>query len=965
MSVADAAAVDGATYINENGKAVKFKNGMGLIDGKPWDLFKDSWLDRYFNAIVNAVDPSKYKVAKSGKTFADEYKVAKSGRISYSKSINNTNNFNKAILYSRSAKNPTKGITILDFDDTLATTNSLVRYTAPNGTTGTLNAEQYASTYQDLQEQGYVFDFSEFNKVVDGKIAPLFNKALKLQSKFGSKNMFVLTARPPEAAKAIYDFLRANGLNIPLENITGLANSTSEAKALWISGKVGEGFNDFYFADDALQNVQAVDNMLEQFDVKRKVQQAKINFSNSLDSDFNKILEEVVGIKSEKRFDFIKARKRGASKGKFRFFIPPSHEDFVGLLYNFMGKGRKGDAHRDFFERALVRPLNRANREYDTARQSIATDYKNLNKQMPSVRKMLTKKTPDGDFTYQDAIRIYLWNKHGHTIPGLSPIDEQNLVDLIKSDPMLQSYADAINIISKQESYVDPTDGWDSGDIRMDLDDATGRVGREQFFAEFIENADIIFSKENLNKIEAGYGKGVREALEDMLYRIKTGRNRPSGTNGLVNRLMDYINGAVGGVMFFNVRSSVLQQMSMVNYLNFADNNIFAAAKAFANQKQYWTDWAFIFNSDMLKQRRGGIQTDVNGAELAETISKSKYPIRTLIRKLLQLGFLPTQIGDNIAIATGGAMYYRNRINKYLRDGLSQKEAEAKAFTDFQNITQSTQQSARPDMISSQQASPIGRLILAFQNVTSQFNRLGKKAFQDIYNRRISPPNTTQLQSDISNFSRISYYFVVQNLIFYSLQTALFAAMFDDDEDDERFLKKRERLINGSIDSVLRGSGFLGAAISTLKNMAIKFAEQREKGYNKDESAVVMELFNLSPPVGIKARKIVNAEKTLNYSAKVISEMDTFDIDNPVWSAVTSIIEGVTNLPVNRLYNKTQNVRQSLDNQNSAFHRVLMFLGWSQYNLGIENKEVEEVKARVKSKKKKGKASLKGYKMDL
>jgi hypothetical protein len=33
-----------------------------------------------------------------------------------------------------------------------------------------------------------------------------------------------------------------------------------------------------------------------------------------------------------------------------------------------------------------------------------------------------------------------------------------------------------------------------------------------------------------------------------------------------------------------------------------------------------------------------------------------------------------------------------------------------------------------------------------------------------------------------------------------------------------------------------------------------------------------------------------------------------------------------------------------------------MFLGWSQYNLGIENKEIEEVKARVKSKKKKGKS---------
>jgi len=435
-----------------------------------------------------------------------------------------------------------------------------------------------------------------------------------------------------------------------------------------------------------------------------------------------------------------------------------------------------------------------------------------------------------------------------------------------------------------------------------------------------------------------------------MLYRIKTGRNRPSGNNALVNRLMDYLNGAVGSVMFFNIRSAVLQQMSLVNYINFADNNIFQAAKAFANQKQYWADFAFIFNSDMLKQRRGGIQTDVNGAELAETLSQSKYPIRSLIRKLLQLGFLPTQIGDNIAIATGGSTFYRNRINTYKKQGLTDEQAQSKAFNDFQELTQSTQQSARPDMISQQQASPIGRLILAFQNVTSQFNRLGKKAFLDIKNRRITKPNTTQLQSDISNMSRIGYYFAVQNLVFYSLQTALFAAIFDDNEDDERLLKKQERLINGSIDSVLRGAGYYGAIVSTLKNMAIKFAEQREKSYNPDESAVIMEMLNLSPPVGIKARKLVNAEKTLNYNRKSIEEMDALDIDNPQWSAYTNYVEGVTNVPVNRLYNKTQNVRSSLDNENSAFHRILMFLGWSRYNLGIEQKKETKKKKQARKK---------------
>ena len=135
-----------------------------------------------------------------------------------------------------------KGISVLDFDDTLATTKSLVRFTTPDGKKGALNAEEYAKNYQNLLAQGYKFDFSEFSKVVGAKLAPLFNKALKLQKKFGASNMFVLTARPADAAQAIFDFLKANGLNIPLKNITGLGNSTSEAKALWIADKVAEGY---------------------------------------------------------------------------------------------------------------------------------------------------------------------------------------------------------------------------------------------------------------------------------------------------------------------------------------------------------------------------------------------------------------------------------------------------------------------------------------------------------------------------------------------------------------------------------------------------------------------------------------------------------------------------------------------------------------------------------------------------
>jgi hypothetical protein len=268
--------------------------------------------------------------------------------------------------------------------------------------------------------------------------------------------------------------------------------------------------------------------------------------------------------------------------------------------------------------------------------------------------------------------------------------------------------------------------------------------------------------------------------------------------------------------------------------------------------------------------------------------------------------------------------------------------------------------------VSQQQASWVGKAILNFQNVTSQYNRIGKKAFSDLKNRRISKGYTNQRQSDVANVSRIAYYFAVQNLIFYALQSAIFAAMFDEEEEglseEERkerkkvLDKKSERIINGSVDSVLRGSGILGAVLSTLKNMAIKYTDERNKNYNHDESAVLMEGLNVSPVVGIKARKIVIAEKTMNYDKKLINYMDLWDIDNPIWQANFAYTEAITNAPLAKTHNKIQNVRDALNLETSMLNRVLMFFGYSKYNLGVEeNLEMQmlEKKAKEASKKKK------------
>ena len=119
---------------------------------------------------------------------------------------------------------------------------------------------------------------------------------------------------------------------------------------------------------------------------------------------------------------------------------------------------------------------------------------------------------------------------------------------------------------------------------------------------------------------------------------------------------------------------------------------------------------------------------------------------------------------------------YRNRINTYLAEGMSQAEAEKQAFQDFADISEATQQSARPDMISMQQAGPLGRLILAFQNTPMQYMRLTKKAFLDLKNGRGDAK---------TNISKLVYYSFVQNLIFTSMQSALFAVVFEEDEEEK------------------------------------------------------------------------------------------------------------------------------------------------------------------------------------
>ena len=899
------------------------------------------------------------------------YNGSKFSFSNYNKAIVNTKALFNATKYSYS-QNP-KGISVWDFDDTLAQTKSNVLYTMPDGAKGKIDATQFALKSAELEAQGAKFDFSEFSKVMKGKKGPMFEKAIARNKKFGNSNVFILTARPQAAAPAIHKFLKGIGLDIPIENITGLEDGTAKAKADWMITKIAEGYNDFYFADDAIKNVKAVKQIYDNFDVKGKVQQARVKYSETLDEDFNKMIERQKGVESFKEFSKVVAKRRGARKGRYKFFLPPSAEDFRGLTqYVFSGKGKQGEADQKFFEDALMTPYFKGVASIESARQAMKRDILGLKQNHKNTTKILTKLIPDGDYTYNSAVRVYLWSKAGFEIPGITKRDQQKLTELVANNPELKGFAEAVLLITKKETWPEPSNNWDSQSILTDLNSLTEKINRKEYLQEFNQNVDIIFSEKNLNKIQALYGDRLRSAIEDSIRRMKSGSNRESGGSQINNSWLNWINNSVGTIMFFNRRSALLQLISTTNFINWSDNNPLKAAIAFANQPQYWKDFAMIWNSDKLKQRRGGLKSDVQEQEIANAAKNSKDKANAVISYLLKIGFTPTQLADSFAIASGGATMFRNRVNTYLKQGMSKVEAEKKAFNDFSKISDEAQQSGDPALVSQQQSSTAGRLILAFQNTPMQYTRLMKKAGQDLINGRGDAK---------TNLSKILYYGFIQNLIFNALSQAYFSLLpgFDDEPEDDKEAEKRAKnndaksgkILNGMIDSVLRGSGIYGAILSTVKNTFNVYRKQDEKGYTGDQAYTIIEAANISPPIGSKLRKIYSAIQTRKFNKEVMG-VHPWDIiidgkynPSPTYEIIGSLTSAIGNLPLDRLLIEAKGVAEVFDSRNTMMQRVALALGWRTWGVGAKNEEFDLLKIEVRERKKEDKKIQKQIQKEL
>lgn len=631
-----------------------------------------------------------------------------------------------------------------------------------------------------------------------------------------------------------------------------------------------------------------------------------------------------------------------------------SAADLELLLEPLYGKGSKGMENKQWFKENYLKPWERGINELNNARQTILNDYMSLRKKNKDVVKLLDKPVEGTNFTNDAAMRVYIWNKAGFKIPGLAAASQKKLVKHVMDNANIKSYADMVGRLSKIETGLkEPKEDWYAETIASEVGSIGKTVNRDAYLGDWMQNSKEIFSKENLNKMEAELGPLWRESMDNMLFRMETGQSRPENLGRLGNTIMNYLNGSVGTIMNLNTRSATLQLISTVNFINHAENNPIAASKAFLNQPQYWKDFMYIMNSNMLKQRRQGLQINVTEAELASAADVKGKGVggasRRVLAKILKAGYIPTKIADSFAISAGGATYYRNRVNMYKKQGFTIKEAESKAFVDFQSVAERTQQSSRPDLLSKQQVSFEGRLLLPFANTPMQMNRIMIKEFLDLSKGRYK--GFYGENSFTNKMSKISYYGFVQSAIFAGLQSGLFAIMANGD-DDELQAKKELNAANTIADSFLRGMGISGVVVSGIKNSILAFGKENKKGFTADFSEVGEALLNMSPTIGSKFSKMDGAGNEYKYNKKEILRKG-FVLDNHHGiGASLQTIEALTNAPVYRPSRKIDNIRSFLDERNENWQRVLNLLGWSDLDVGgIEYKLQQEEKRNKKKKK--------------
>ena len=127
------------------------------------------------------------------------------------------------------------------------------------------------------------------------------------------------------------------------------------------------------------------------------------------------------------------------------------------------------------------------------------------------------------------------------------------------------------------------------------------------------------------------------------------------------------------------------------------------------------------------------------------------------------------------------------------------------------------------------------------------------------------------------------------------------------------------------------------------------------KQYNSgrpDYTKAAAKITSISPPVDSKIRKLAAAGRTFTYKQE-IEKMKTrgFDIDNPAYMAAGQVASALANVPLDRAVRKMNNLKTAIDQDTKTWESIFLSLGYSEWDLGMIDRQRKEEKQAEKVKK--------------
>ena len=585
------------------------------------------------------------------------------------------------------------------------------------------------------------------------------------------------------------------------------------------------------------------------------------------------------------------------------FFLTPRAEDFEGLLYTLLPKGPAGKKMKETFDKYLTNPYNKAIENlYEQHSQYLAA-WKDATRGVK-----LNEKLPGMEHNLGDAIKVASLIKQGKET-GLDPDTEAQLLAAVDGElgDVMEAF-DALGLDLTQEDLntKDP--------IAKSINKQIVAKIRKQQLQTFNKNLDALGLNPNTDSdvwrnLEENLGRDYVGALKGTLRRMKSGKNRSSTTPA--NPFLKWLGVATSTTMFWNGRSAVLQMLSAFNFMGLPNNNVLQAAGAAANFPQFYKDVKKLWNTPYLKDRQKGAKFDVLADELAGDDAQS-WMTRTVNKIFTGKfgGFAPTRLVDSFAIASGGAAFYRNTINALKKQDptLTDKQAEAIAYSKWTQQAEKTQQSADPSKVSEIQADELGKIFFAFANTPFQYARYAKRKLQDVAQGR-----SENRRKDIQT---AFYYTAGQTAIFTGLQTGAIALAMSDDDDtrDDKAQLALERAITGMVKPL----GYGGAATATGLSIAAELYRQKYLGYRADDARIAESFLAASPVLSAKFRNLKQA-------AKKFRKEDNL-------GAAAEFGEFTTGLPAARVMKKYDNFKEALELDNKSMEKWMRLAGWSKWD---------------------------------